>query len=240
MNNDAMVTIFGYGSLMERSSAQKTMPSAKNFRRGKLMDYIRMFNLVSISGIRSGVANIMSKEIAALSIRTKTDSCVMGVLFDLPTEQLDGYLEREHRYKPIQASVWDESHNTNSIAWTVVEQTDAEYLINRCSNSEAEYFQRVKQYYDGSLWGRNDILPMPKYCITCLTAAYVLGGIDYINNMLDYTMLADNETSLRSYLSTLLLNHGAEADYHCIFNAQQDNAEPEINAAILHAINVIS
>ena len=49
-----MVTIFGYGSLMSYSSVLLTMPSALNFRPATLVDYSRDFNLVSISGIKSG------------------------------------------------------------------------------------------------------------------------------------------------------------------------------------------
>ena len=201
-----LCSVFGYGSLMECFSAQKTMPSASNFRCGKLDDYIRMYNLVSISGIRSGNANLTTNEIAALSIKPNNNSFVLGVLFDLPLNQLDGYLEREHRYKPIQTTVWDFELETNVVAWTVVAQTDEEYLSNRCSNNSDEYFKRVKQYYEGLLWGRTDILPMPIYCFTCLKAAYVLGGLQYLDNMLDNTLLSDNTTSLRSYLRHLLRN----------------------------------
>jgi hypothetical protein len=50
-----MVTIFGYGSLMSYSSVLSTMPSALNFRAASLEDYSRSFNLVSISGIKSGM-----------------------------------------------------------------------------------------------------------------------------------------------------------------------------------------
>ena len=41
---------------------------------------------------------------------------------------------------------------------------------------------------------------MPKYCITCLLAAFDLGGVNYVNNMLDYTYLSNGETKLRNYL----------------------------------------
>ena len=59
----SIVTIFGYGSLMSYSSVLLTMPSAMNFRRGTLEEYSRNFNLVSISGIKSGtLGNITSCE----------------------------------------------------------------------------------------------------------------------------------------------------------------------------------
>ena len=118
------VTIFGYGSLMCPDSSRSTMSDAINFRRGALVGYQREFSLVSISGIRSGVADQDTLEIAALSVRPvnnvdckaiqNSDKCtpsssgrVLGVLFDIPSTQLLPYLEREHRYQVLQVEVHD-------------------------------------------------------------------------------------------------------------------------------------
>ena len=57
----AAVTIFGYGSLMSYQSVLTTMPSASNFRAASLSDYSRNFNLVSVSGIRSGYFYMQSE-----------------------------------------------------------------------------------------------------------------------------------------------------------------------------------
>ena len=70
--------------------------------------------------------------------------------------------------------------------------------------SDEEYHRRVGQYYKGSLWHRDDILPMKTYMISCAFAAYELGESEYINNYLDGTYLADRKISLRSYI---LSNH---------------------------------
>ncbi|KAJ1426588.1 hypothetical protein B484DRAFT_450649 [Ochromonadaceae sp. CCMP2298] len=134
------VTIFGYGSLMDASSALRTMPAARNFRRGVLRGFHRRYSLVSVSGIRSGNADLNTLEVAALAIRsgvgrggrgcrgcrnsegccggcggckeaedegaeTAAEEMVLGVLFDIPCAQLGPYLEREHRYRPMQVSV---------------------------------------------------------------------------------------------------------------------------------------
>ena len=234
-----MISIFGYGSLMNVVSAKRTMPNATNFRPGELCGYTRCYNLVSISGIKSGLVNLDTKEMAALSIRKVDNSTVIddetndisprvsGIIFDIPEDESIPYFEREHRYKPVQINVTEsESHRVINV-WSIIEQTDAEYktsILNsvsqqlitppesenssgQCLNNEelvifaqTEYNNRVGQYYQGQLWGRNDIYPMPKYCISCLLAAFDLGGVDYVVNMLEHTLLADGHTSLHVYL----------------------------------------
>ena len=72
-------SIFGYGSLMDIESAQRTMPSAANLRFAVLSGFRRHFNLnARIYG---------TKETAMLSIAATADDSdeVYGVLFDIPT-----------------------------------------------------------------------------------------------------------------------------------------------------------
>lgn len=68
------------------------------------------------------------------------------------------------------------------------------------TEGDVEWEMRVGQYYQGVLWGREDILPMSEYMIDTLIAAYELGGLKWFDNMLDATLLADKITSLRTYL----------------------------------------
>ncbi len=157
-----------------------------------------MYNLVSIGGIRSGKANLDTNEVAALAIQASPSDRVLGCLFDVPNSEIAQYLEREHRYKPISVEVYDYLANSFVTALTVVEQSDNDY--KESCGSEDEYFQRVGQYYQGSLWHRNDILPMKAYMVSCAFAAYELGGSEYINNYLDGTYLADRLTPLRNYM----------------------------------------
>lgn len=199
----SLVTIFGYGSLMNQYSASVTMPSACNFRAAVLHDYARVFSLVSLSGIRTGKVNLDTKEVAALAIRPVADSCVKGCLFDVPEAQLEEYMMREHRYKAIKisANILDTTSNTYSTttdAWTVVEQTDDDYL--KKLGGLDEWHRVVGQYYDGSLWERKDILPMRHYLIMCLKATYDLGGEIWLRNFLDEGYLADGSTTIRTYL----------------------------------------
>mmetsp|Transcript_16910 Transcript_16910/g.16261 ORF Transcript_16910/g.16261 Transcript_16910/m.16261 type:complete len:216 (+) Transcript_16910:60-707(+) len=191
------VTIFGYGSLLSYQSVLSTMPSATNFRGSTLNGYSRNFNLVSINGIKSGTADLLTMEMAALTIRKDASGFVKGCFFDIPDAELAPYLEREHRYIPIQVEALDEKSNQNVLSWTVIEQTNAEY---KNSMSSTEWQERIGQYYKGELYGRTDILPMRDYLNNCLLFAYQLGGVPWLNNMLE-GKLADG-SSIKQYVTT--------------------------------------
>ena len=192
------VSIFGYGSLMNAASTFSTLPSATNFRAGVLSDYTRTFNLVSISGIRSGSANFETNELAALAIRHKEGSTVKGCVFDIPQDELEAYFEREHRYKRLEVLVTDPSLGTDFKCWTVVEHSDTEYAS---SMPPDEFDARIRKYYDGQLWGRRDIFPMRDYLELAVSAAYFLGGEEWLRNILEDTVLADEETCLLQYIA---------------------------------------
>lgn len=204
-----VVTIFGYGSLMDISSAVKTVPSARNLREARLDGYTRMYNLVSIGGIKSGNANQDTKEMAALAISKRPGAYVLGCLFEIDAAELDGYLLREHRYKVCEVEVFDYQNEKLVHATTVISQSDEEYYA-KLPRESPEYEDMVGRWYSGTLWGRSDILPMKSYMINCVIAAYHLGDKQWLDNMLDGTFLADNTTSLRSYM--LLLQQRGDLD----------------------------
>ena len=195
------VTIFGYGSLMDIDSATSTLPSLCNFRRGKLTGYIRYYNLVSVNAIVKGWADLDTKEMAGLSIRPVTEkksnnSIILGCLFEINESDMAAYLEREHRYKAVLVECEDNLGEMKT-AWTVVEQSDDAY---KYTMSDEEYYHRVAKYYEGSLWGRKDIFPLRRYMNKVILAAHRLGGDTYVNNMLDYTYIANEIQTLREYL----------------------------------------
>lgn len=210
------VTIFGYGSLLSYQSVLSTMPNAINFRGATLNGYSRNFNLVSINGIRTGTADLLTMEMAALTIRKDASGFIKGCIFDIPDIELTPYLEREHRYVPIQVETIDEKTNQNVLCWTVIEQTNDEY---KNSMNADEWQERVGQYYKGVLYGRTDILPMRDYLNNCLLFAYRLGGIIWLKNMLE-CKLADG-SSIKKYVT----NHfdRFNSDVQCIIsNANED------------------
>ena len=197
------------GSLMSVTSSLRTMPSATCFRPAILYDYERIFNLVSVSGIRTGLANWNTMEVSALAIRPCIGSLVRGVCFEIPENELASYFDREHRYlaKRVCVSIDDnlEQLDGSSMSpqfvskscWTVIEQTDETY---RASMDATEWHERVGQYYDGVLWGRDGVLPMREYLRMCLNAAWELGGRLWLHNMLDEARLGDGSTTIRDYV----------------------------------------
>jgi cation transport regulator ChaC len=193
---------------MSLDSIKRTMPSARNLCAGELMDYQRVFSLVSIYGIRAGISNFDTKEMAAVAIYPYAGSRVLGCLFEIDEDELDAYFEREHRYKRQQVQVAIRSENakeSNAVAyqtcWTVCGQTDEEYRSKIAS--EEEWHRRIGQYYSGSLWERRDILPMKQYLLDIVLATWNFKGTEWLINFLDDCMLADGTTSIRSHLQRM-------------------------------------
>jgi len=199
---------------MNEDSAKRTTPNLTNFRYGTLHNYQRCFSLVSVSGIKSGVACWDTMEVAALAIRPCDGSFVKGCLYEIPSNELDAYIEREHRYKLIQTLIIEDNCR-ECLAYVVMEQSNDEYVASMSSD---EYQSRIGQYYGGILWGRKDILPMRGYLLRCLQAVLSIAvDIDIdssagaacnttasasVDNFLDDTYLADDKTSLRVYIKT--------------------------------------
>lgn len=215
-NGDKTVTIFGVGSLMDVQSTHNTMPSASNFRKGILPHHRRVYSLVSIGGIKSGRAILETNEAAALSARPVHNSFIKGIVFDIPEGEFPAYLEREHRYRiesipVLEIPLLQKEHCGESIetilkqdfkpvnAFVCLEQTDEEY-ISSLPGGQEEWNDRVRSHYpDGRLWGRADILPMPRYMTAVMVAASTLGE-EWLKDAVDNTYLVDGITSLRKYV----------------------------------------
>ncbi len=101
-----------------------------------------------------------------------------------------------------------------------LESTDAEYRGVRC-RSPAEFDRRVAPHYQvrasapaastarrpphacgpqGAVWGRRDILPIPRYLADVLRAAADFGD-DVLRGFLADTWLADRSTPLADYVA---------------------------------------
>ena len=135
---------------MSPASVHRTCPTATLFRPAVLHGFERTFNLVSISGIRTGAADWATNEVAALAIRPSSRSVVCGCIFTIPEGELAPYLEREHRYRAVRvvAQVVPDPHAWAPLlslsasaatpeaaaetveCWTVVAQTDEEDLAS--------------------------------------------------------------------------------------------------------------
>jgi hypothetical protein len=168
-----------------------------------------VFNLVSISQIKSGNANIEQNKVAALAITPSSDREVplIGALFEISSDCFEILKQREHRYEVAAVQVLDCSTSTFITAVAFIASTDCEYR-RKCDNDDSSrppgalYEEIVGQYYSGSLWGRVDIFPVDKYLHFCVDAAGSIGGDEARDNFLDLTLLADGRP-LRAYLHEL-------------------------------------
>jgi cation transport regulator ChaC len=205
MRKSERALIFGYGSLMNIASTLSTMPGAVDFRPAILKGYTRIYSLVSISRIKKGVASFSTNELAVLAARLRPSSCICGVIFSIPSAELNSYFRREARYKPVQVQVdaylLDGAEGDVVVpinCWTVVEQSDAEYEASLPIG--VSWYDEVGRYYEGQLWSSVDILPARSYLLDALRAAYEFGGERWLLNMLDETLLADGVTTVRQHI----------------------------------------
>lgn len=203
LRSDPFVYVFGYGSLMSEASARQTMPCLRRFGVARVRGLRRIFNLVSISLLRSGQTAVGDKELAAVAAEPAGDderSELLGSVFEIPARDLEAYREREHRYRfaQVEAQVLDASRRVVATvtAEICLRSSDAEYR-EKCGSRE-EYHRRVGQFYAGALW-RDDVLPASGYLRLCLDAAAALGA-DILDNFLDSSLLADGVTTIREYL----------------------------------------
>lgn len=213
------VWVFGYGSLLDEASVQRTMPNAACHSCALLFGYQRIYSLVSLTELRNGLG--AEPKLATLAIvpvgetskegrgsagreqdgahrdaaKPVHTSSVLGAVFRIPAAELEGFFEREQRYRIERVKVT--LRGTGEVlegVFTAVESTDEEY--RRKVPRDEDYHERVGQHYAGKLWGRQDILPVPEYVNFVRRAAARIGP-DALENYLDGTLLADRTTPLR-------------------------------------------
>jgi len=97
-SSDGYVTIAGYGSLLSEASARMSCPSLRNFRVGTVNGYVRIFNLVSVhcTFTQHGWA---TKEVASVVTRPRDCTVLVCSLFEIPTNELVAYCDREYKYQ---------------------------------------------------------------------------------------------------------------------------------------------
>ena len=193
--------IFGYGSLMDVASARATMPTARKFRPAVLPKYTRVFTLVSLKRIMNNVADFDTMELTSAAVRPHESDWVCGVSFEIPAEEFPAYMAREARYKSMEVDIrlLGEKQKETFKAWTVIEQTEEEYAAS-LGDSPTAYYDTVTKFYDGKLWGRDDVYPIRHYLLDCLAAAFNFGGRKFLDNFLDSTRCGDGKTTIREYI----------------------------------------
>eukprot|EP01084_Bolivina_argentea_P039404 72810_1 len=205
------ITIFGYGSLMNKESLLTTTPSATNFRPAMLSGYRRIFSLVSSRedaalGLQGGESNSKNVNVAVASV-TPDPSCagIMGCLFEICSTELINWQWREFPYDIVQVKAVDTSMGSEANALTVVESNDEVVRMKMealGSDTEDPYLGQIRIYH-GQIWGRPDILPVPRYLEACLQGAEDISGKEGRDNFLDTSYLVDRVTTIREYLENM-------------------------------------
>lgn len=193
-----VVTIFGYGSLMELDSLRETCPSARNLRVGKLDGYIRVFNLVSVKRIREKICTEESKEIAVVSVRAKEGSTSLGVMFDIDEDQVAAYKLRERGYKFCTVPVIELDTSKEFNCLLCYENNEEDYKLKY--KSQEEFHQQIGQFYSGQIWNRQDIFPIRRYLSSIRRASFLLGGQNLHSHILDNSYLSNGSATIRQYL----------------------------------------
>ena len=192
------VQIVGYGSLLLEESARKSVPNLTGFRLVRVPNYIRIFNKVGIVfHTRRPIAPDDLRR-ASCASRWREGAEIICSTFECPADEWPALFEREHRFRWIDVE-FVEPDGAIGMGRMCTEWTDEGYRATRIKD-DADYFNRVGQYYQGKLW-RDDILPFPEYLQLCLRAAGSHGEA-LIDHFLNSSYLADGVTTLESYLQT--------------------------------------
>ncbi|EKX47504.1 hypothetical protein GUITHDRAFT_137296 [Guillardia theta CCMP2712] len=189
------VTIIGFGSLMDPSSASQTMRGS-NMRRGTVDGFCRVFNLVSIINIARGYAK--NRELATCTAMRRENSFLRVSLMDIDKEEYEAFARREARLRhEVVEYVSDDGDRGVGVICTAY--SDEEYRKERVRDDD-DYFEQVGKLYDGKLY-RNDLLPVPNY-LRMVVRAHMRHGDDFLDNFLDHSFLGDG-TRMRDYAACM-------------------------------------
>ncbi|MFT5196695.1 MAG: hypothetical protein ACI85U_003731 [Candidatus Promineifilaceae bacterium] len=192
------VQIVGYGSLLLEESARKSAPGLTGFRLVRVPNYIRIFNKVGIVfHTRRAIAPADVRR-ASCATRWREGAEIVCTTFECPADELPNLFEREHRFRWIDVE-FQEMDGRTGTGKMCTEWTDEAYRANRIKD-EADYFNRVGQFYQGKLW-RDDILPFPEYLKLCLAASHSHSE-ELATQFVQSSYLADGRTTIESYLQT--------------------------------------
>jgi hypothetical protein len=204
-----LMTIAGFGSLLSERSACSTFPDLKNFRLGKVVGYRRVFAHTCSIFFERGIARPETGEVSSLSVEEHGGSEIYVTLFEIEAtpEAISSFVEREHEFRFMAVRPYAISHEnedeieavTADVRQTAVicaRNSDQAYKQTRCPPDEWE--RRYGRHGLSSIW-RDDVLPCRVYLRHCVLAAKA-HGTRVEKNFLDRTVLADRQTSLRSWL----------------------------------------
>ena len=194
---EKVVGVVGFGSLLSERSALSTFSTVHNFRMGRVKNYRRIFAHAGPFFLECGIADVATRELASLSVEegSSQDSIVVS-LFDIHVDDIPAFIarEEEYRFMAVEPEEMDGSPCKRSHVICCASTDEAFIKIN----GQERYDKRYGPHGISKIWD-NTLLPCPIYLRHCILAAKNLGPEAY-DSFLDYTFLADRQTSIRSHL----------------------------------------
>ncbi|KAL3666117.1 hypothetical protein V7S43_008907 [Phytophthora oleae] len=155
-----MVAIIGFGSLLSEASARSTFGAdVRNFRLATVLDYRRVFAHPASIFFQRGIANLETKEIASLSTEPAPGCKFLVSVFDIPSELLPDFYEREEEFKIISAKFQELDGSIGAEALMCTRWSDEKYIVKR---GQETFDTKYKTYGLGTIWGwdaKSGILP---------------------------------------------------------------------------------
>lgn len=109
---DKLITVFGYGSLINEESLRKTVPLATHIRLAKVNGFSRVFNAPNTWRVDSK-RNIPT---CALNVVKDPTGIVNGICFDVCEQGFEELKKREEGYVALQVDAYlYETHQAHSV-----------------------------------------------------------------------------------------------------------------------------
>mmetsp|Transcript_16380 Transcript_16380/g.40379 ORF Transcript_16380/g.40379 Transcript_16380/m.40379 type:complete len:184 (+) Transcript_16380:209-760(+) len=163
--------IVGFGSLLSEVSARGSFPSLRNFRRGKLRNWKRVFAHPAAIFFERGIARMETREIASLSIEPCEGEEFYVALFEISDNEMPTFYAREEEFKFVTVSVEEEEKGLFTEAIACARGTD-ELFIERWGQDT--FHQKYKKNGIESIWNfEGKILP----CRVTTKLLFILCGV---------------------------------------------------------------
>lgn len=147
LDEDGLITVAGFGSLLSVASARSTFPALHNFRQGRIRGYRRVFAHTCTVFFARGIARPETGEISSLSAEPAgPDDFLTVSLFEIDGggDAVRAFVEREHefRFMSVDALGMDAAP-TGRRAVLCARFSDEEYRTKRCAD-DAEFHRRYR------------------------------------------------------------------------------------------------
>lgn len=219
LDDDGMLTILGFGSLLSEKSSRLTFPDLVDFRLARVPNYRRVFAHPASIFFQQGIADLESLQISSLSVEyEKGHPGFVGSVFQVPTtEDLTevgvprAFLEREAEFDIVEVPFIDLGSDASSENGNSSDESCSQKGIICTRSTDEAYVERwgeerfndqYRKYGVDTVWGwekDSGLRPCAIYLRHCYLAAKSMGQECY-DSFLNETYLVDRKTTIRQYL----------------------------------------